>query len=75
MSLEDKDIDRLKDIFVMRYECDSKMDVVDGKVNGQNTELQLIKQQLNTAIWLAKTTLGSVIGFAVVYIANLILGS
>lgn len=75
MSLEDKDIDRLKDIFVMRYECDSKMNVVDSKANAQNTELQLIKQQLNTAIWLAKTTLGSVIGFAVVYIANLILGS
>lgn len=75
MSLEDKDIDRLKDIFVMRYECDNKMDVVDSKANAQNTELQLIKQQLNTAIWLAKTTLGAIIGFAVVYIANLILGS
>ena len=72
MSIDRTDIDRLKEIFVTRQECDSTMDEVNKKLANDNTELQLIKQQLSTISWVAKTTLASVIGFIVIYVANLI---
>lgn len=70
--LDDHDIARLKDIFVTRQECDDTMGDVNKKLANDNTELQLIKQQLSTISWVAKTTLASVIGFVVLYVANLI---
>lgn len=68
--IEEQDIDRLKEIFVTRRECDTTMDDVNKKLANDSTELALIKQQLNTISWVAKTTLASVIGFAVTYIAT-----
>lgn len=71
--LERDDIDRLKEIFVTRQECDDTMSGVEKKLAKDTTELELIKQQLNTISWVAKTTLGAMIGFIVVYIANLVI--
>lgn len=70
--IENDDIDRLKEIFVTRQECDDTTRDLNDKLSRENTELQLIKQQVNTISWVAKTTLASLIGFIVVYIANLI---
>ena len=59
--LEREDIDRLKEIFVTRQECDSSMDEVNKKLANDSTELALIKQKLDTITWVSKTTLGAVI--------------
>lgn len=60
--IDNQDIDRLKEIFVTRKECDTITDDLSHKLNNDSTELALIKQQLNTISWVAKTTLGTVIG-------------
>lgn len=68
--IEEQDIERLKEIFVTRRECDNSMDEVNKKLANDSTELALIKQQLNTISWVAKTTLASVIGLLVTYIGT-----
>jgi len=68
--IDEQDIDRLKEIFVTRRECDTTMDDVNKKLANDSTELALIKQQLNTISWVAKTTLASVIGLLVTYIGT-----
>ncbi len=59
--IEEKDIERLKEIFVTRMECNSAMDDVNAKLANDATELALIKQTLDTIKWVTKTTLGAVI--------------
>lgn len=73
MPLDDKDMERLKEIFVTRRECDDITDDIEKKLSNDNTELALIKQQLKTISWVAKTTLGAVISAIVVYIASVAL--
>jgi hypothetical protein len=68
--IDEADIKRLEEIFVTRRECDSSMDEVSKKLANDSTELALIKQQLNTISWVAKTTLASVIGLLVTYIGT-----
>ena len=70
--IDDKDIERLKEIFVTRKECDSTNDEINKKLSNDSTELALIKQQLNTISWVAKTTLAAVIGWIVIAVANLL---
>ena len=67
------DIDRLKEIFVTRLECDSTMDEVQKKLANDNTKLALIEQQLNTISWVSKTTLAAVIVALVGAVLSLIL--
>lgn len=71
--LDREDIDRLKEIFVTRQECDEKTDDINKKLANDNTQLELIKQQLKTISWVAKTTLAAVIGFIVTYILTFVL--
>lgn len=61
MSIADTDLDRLKEIFVTRRECDLITDDINKKLSVDNTELALIKQQLSTISWVAKTTLAAVL--------------
>lgn len=70
--LERDDIDRLKDIFVMRQECDDIMSEVDKKLANDNKELALIKQSLGTISWVSKTTLAAVIAVIVGAILKLV---
>ena len=70
--LEREDIERLREIFVTRQECDDKTDEINKKLANDNTQLELIKQQLKTISWVAKTTLAAVIGFIVTYILTVI---
>lgn len=76
--LERADLDYIEEqmtkIFVTRKECDSTVTDINKKLANDSTELKLIKQQLQTISWVAKTTLAAVIGFIVVYVANLIVG-
>ena len=73
MSLEKDDIERLKEIFVTRQECDTTMDDVNRKLANDSTELALIKQKLDTITWVSKTTLAAVIVAIVGAIMSLIL--
>lgn len=71
--IDEKDVERLKEIFVTRRECDIITDDINKKLANDSTELALIKQQLSTISWVAKTTLASVIGLLVTYLATTII--
>lgn len=71
--VDKEDIERLKDIFVTRQECDSANDEINRKLNNDNTELALIKQQLSSVLWIGKTTLGTVLAGIVGAILALVL--
>ena len=70
MPLETNDIERLKEIFVTRQKCSTTTESINNKLNNDNKELALIKAQLATISWVAKTTLASGIGLLVTYIAT-----
>lgn len=59
--VSDTDIERLKEIFVTRRECDLITDDINKKLSNDSVELALIKQQLSTITWVAKTTLAAVL--------------
>lgn len=71
--IEREDIDRLKEIFVTRQECDLITDDINKKLANDSTELALIKQKLDTISWVSKTTLGAVMLAIVGAILSLIL--
>lgn len=71
--IEREDIERLKEIFVTRQECDNTMEDVNRKLANDSTELALIKQQLDTITWVSKTTLAAVIVAIVGAVMSLIL--
>ena len=59
--IDKDDIERLKEIFVTRMECDSITDDINKKLAKDSMELALIKKDLATIMWVSKTTLGAVI--------------
>lgn len=71
--IEDKDIERLKEIFVTRKECDTVTDDINKKLANDSTKLALIEQQLASILWIGKTTLGAVLVAIVGAILTLIL--
>lgn len=73
MPLEKEDIERLKEIFVTRQECDTITDEINKKLANDSTALALIEQKLDTITWVSKTTLAAVIVTIVGAILSLIL--
>ena len=71
--LEPEDISRLKEIFVTRQECTDTNEEINKKLAHDSTELELIKQKLDTITWVSKTTLGAIIVAIVGAIMTLIL--
>lgn len=71
--IDKEDIDRLKEIFVTRQECDNAMDDVNKKLANDSTELALIKQQLAVIAWFSKTTFGVIVAAIIGAILKLIL--
>ena len=61
MAIEREDIDRLKEIFVTRQECDTNMDAVNEKVSREDTRLAVIEHRLGTITWLLMAVGGGVI--------------
>ena len=45
------DIERLKEIFVTRQECDSTVDEINKKLANDMTEFAVIKTKLNAILW------------------------
>ena len=56
--LEREDIERLKEIFVTRQECDKDMEIVNSKLGTDSTRLAVIETQLKTILWVL-TAIGS----------------
>lgn len=61
MAIEKEDIERLKEIFVTRQDCDKSMDGITEKLSGDSVRLAVIEQRLTTISWLLMTVCGGVI--------------
>ena len=59
--LEDKDIERLKEIFVTRQECQKTTDSFDSKLNKDNVRLAVIETEMRQIKWLTATTVGGIV--------------
>lgn len=59
--IETADIERLKEIFVTRQECDTITDSLKQKVNEENIRLAVIEHQLKNITWLIMTVGAGVI--------------
>lgn len=72
MPLDREDIDRLREIFIPREECENKMQTVAAKQSENDVRFALIEQSLKTISWVSKTTLGAVITAIVGIVITLI---
>ena len=73
MPIDKEDIDRLKEIFVTRMECDTITDDINKKLANDSTALALIEQNLDTITCVSKTTLAAIIVVIVGAILSLVL--
>ena len=61
MALEDHDIDRLKEIFVTRQECQKQTDVFETKLNKDLVRLAVIETKLSQITWILSTVAAGVV--------------
>lgn len=72
MPLDKEDIERLKEIFVERQECNNSMDAMDEKINSninavndkintENIRLAVIEHRLSVIAWLLMAVCGGII--------------
>ena len=61
MALEEHDIERLKEIFVTRQECQAQTDTFETKLNKDLVRLAVIETRLNQITWLLTAVGGGVI--------------
>lgn len=59
--IEDKDIDRLREIFVTRQECQKTNDEIEKKLSSDLVRLAVIENQLKVITWLLYAVAGGVI--------------
>lgn len=59
--IEDGDIDRLKEIFVTRQECQRQTDAFESKLTKDLVRLAVIETKLNQIMWLLTAVGGAVI--------------
>ena len=59
--IEDKDIDRLKEIFITRKECQQTTDGIESKLSSDLVRLAVIENQLKVITWLLYAVAGGVI--------------
>lgn len=59
--IDREDIDRLKEIFVTRQECDKTTDEFNKKFSADSTRLAVIEQQLKTITWILTAVGGGII--------------
>lgn len=59
--IEDKDIERLKEIFVTKRECDETNGEINSKLAADMARLAVIESQLKTITWLLTAIGGGVI--------------
>ena len=61
MAIEDHDIDRLKEIFVTRQECQKTNDEIERKLSSDLVRLAVIENQLKVITWIRYAVAGGVI--------------
>lgn len=59
--IEQSDIDRLKEIFVTRKECDEVTENLKSKLSNDSVRLAVIESKLGTITWLLTAVGGGVI--------------
>lgn len=59
--IEEKDIDRLKEIFVTRQECQKTTDAFDSKLNKDLVRLAVIETKLSQITWILSTVAAGVV--------------
>lgn len=61
MAIEDHDIERLKEIFVTRQECQAQTDTFESKLNKDLVRLAVIETEMKQIKWLITAVAGGVI--------------
>ena len=61
MALEDHDIDRLKEIFVTRQECQQQTDSFESKLTKDLVRLAVIETKLSQITWILSTVAAGVV--------------
>ena len=61
MAIDENDIERLKEIFVTRQECQAQTDSFESKLNKDLVRLAVIETRLNQITWLLTAVGGGVI--------------
>lgn len=61
MSMDEKDIVRLKEIFVTRQECQNNIDTIENKLGKDLVRLAVIENQLKLIMWLLAAVGGGII--------------
>ena len=59
--IEDKDFERLKEIFVTRKECQQTTDGIETKLSGDLVRLAVIENQLKVITWLLYAVAGGIV--------------
>ncbi len=59
--LEEKDMERLREVFVSRQSCDKQCREFNSKFNNDNTRLAVIENQLKLITWLLMAVGGGII--------------
>ena len=59
--LEEKDIDRLREIFVTRQECQRQADSFESKLNKYLVRLAVIETKLSQITWILSTVAAGVV--------------
>ena len=59
--LEEKDIDRLREIFVTRQECQAQTDSFESKLNKDLVRLAVIETKLSQITWILSTVAAGVV--------------
>lgn len=59
--IEEKDIDRLKEIFVTRQECQQTTDAFGSKLNKDLVRLAVIETKLSQITWILSTVAAGVV--------------
>ena len=61
MAIEDNEIERLKEIFVTRQECQNTNNEIEKKLSSDLVRLAVIENQLKIITWLLYSVAGGVI--------------
>ena len=59
--IEEKDIERLKEIFVTRQECQKQTDSFESKLNKDLVRLAVIETKLSQITWILSTVAAGVV--------------
>jgi predicted GTPase len=70
MALDGHDIERLKEIFVTRQECQAQTDTFETKLNKDLVRLAVIETKLSQITWL----LGAVVGGVITMLVKMFFG-